>query len=68
MPIITTFERIQMSSEEPIFSTDLAGIIVGETAISDVQGEIGLLSYRGVDINDMIGVPFLHVVWIVFIR
>ena len=47
-----------MPSEEPIFSTDLAGIIVGETTISDVQGEIGLLSYRGIDINDMVGVPF----------
>ena len=54
-----------MPSEEPIFSTDLAGIIVGETTISDVQGEIGLLSYRGIDINDMVGVPFLHVVWMV---
>ncbi|MEZ5502729.1 MAG: citrate/2-methylcitrate synthase [Halioglobus sp.] len=54
-----------MSTEEPVFSSDLAGIIVGETAISDVQGEIGLLSYRGFDINDMISVPFLHVVWMV---
>ncbi|MDE0931971.1 MAG: citrate/2-methylcitrate synthase, partial [Halioglobus sp.] len=54
-----------MPSEDPVFSTDLAGIIVGETTISDVQGEIGLLSYRGIDINDMVGVPFLHVVWMV---
>ena len=54
-----------MFSEESIFSTDLAGIIVGETAISDVQGEVGLLSYRGIDINEMVGVPFLHVVWMV---
>ncbi|MCB1844646.1 MAG: citrate/2-methylcitrate synthase, partial [Halioglobus sp.] len=52
-----------MSTPEPVFSADLAGIIVGETAISDVQGDKGLLSYRGVDINDMISVPFLHVVW-----
>jgi citrate synthase len=52
-------------SEKPVFSTDLAGIIVGETAISNVQGDIGLLSYRGFDINDLIGVPFLHVVWMV---
>jgi len=54
-----------MTSQEPIYSTDLAGIIVGETAISDVQGDIGLLSYRGTDIKDLIGVPFLHVVWMV---
>ena len=49
-----------MTSQEPIYSSDLAGIIVGETAISDVQGDIGLLSYRGTDIKDLIGVPFLH--------
>jgi citrate synthase len=30
-----------------------------------VQGDIGLLSYRGIDVNDMVGVPFLHVVWMV---
>jgi len=54
-----------MSAEESIYSTDLAGITVGETAISDVQGDIGLLSYRGIDIKDLVGVPFLHVVWMV---
>jgi citrate synthase len=54
-----------MSSDTPIVSHDLAGIIVGETAISDVQGEIGLLSYRGIDIKDLVDVPFLHVVWMV---
>ena len=45
-----------MSSEETIYSNDLAGIVVGETAISDVQGEQGLLSYRGIDINDLVQV------------
>ncbi len=54
-----------MSANETPFSTDLAGVIVGETAISDVQGDTGLLSYRGIDINELIGVPFLHVVWLV---
>ena len=54
-----------MSSEESIFSSDLAGIIVGETAISDVQGEAGVLSYRGIEITEMIGTPFLHSVWMV---
>ena len=52
-------------SEETIYSNDLAGVIVGETAISNVQGDIGLLSYRGFDINELVGVPFLHVVWMV---
>lgn len=54
-----------MTTEQTVFSNDLAGIVVGETAISDVQGDIGLLSYRGIDVNDLIGVPFLHVVWMV---
>ncbi len=48
-----------------LHSNDLAGVVVGETAISDVQGEVGLLSYRGIDIKDLVGVPFLHVVWMV---
>lgn len=52
-------------SDETFFSSDLAGVVVGETAISDVQGDIGLLNYRGFDINDLVGVPFLHVVWMV---
>ena len=54
-----------MISEQPIYSSDLAGIVVGDTAISDVQGEQGLLSYRGRDINELVDVPFLHVVWMV---
>jgi citrate synthase len=54
-----------MTSEQPIYSNDLAGIVVGDTAISDVQGERGLLSYRGHDINALVDVPFLHVVWMV---
>lgn len=54
-----------MSDAEAVFSNDLAGIIVGETAISDVQGDIGLLSYRGIDINDLVESSFLHVAWLV---
>jgi citrate synthase len=54
-----------MTTEQSVFSNDLAGVVVGETAISDVQGDIGLLSYRGIDVNDLVGVPFLHVVWMV---
>ncbi|MEH6515432.1 MAG: citrate/2-methylcitrate synthase [Halioglobus sp.] len=54
-----------MSSDQEIFSKDLAGIVVGETAISDVQGEQGVLSYRGTDINDLVDEPFNRVVWLV---
>lgn len=54
-----------MATDTPIRSDDLDGIIVGETAISDVQGDTGLLSYRGFDINELVDVPFLHVVWMV---
>ncbi|MEP5569116.1 MAG: citrate/2-methylcitrate synthase [Halioglobus sp.] len=54
-----------MSDNQSVFSNDLAGVVVGETAISDVKGESGLLSYRGIDINDLVGVPFLHVAWLV---
>ncbi len=54
-----------MSKTQSVFSYDLAGIVVGETSISDVKGDKGLLSYRGIDINDLIGVPFLHVAWMV---
>ena len=54
-----------MSREQTVFSSDLAGIVVGETAISDVQGDKGLLSYRGVDITALVGQPFPRVVWLV---
>ncbi len=54
-----------MSNTQSVSSFDLAGVIVGETTISDVQGDVGLLSYRGIDINDLVGVPFLHVAWLV---
>jgi citrate synthase len=55
----------KMTQENPIYSTDLAGVVVGETAISDVQGDTGVLSYRGIDINDLVDAPYLHVVWLV---
>ena len=41
-----------MSDTQSVFSYDLAGVVVGETAVYDVQGDTGLLSYRGIDIND----------------
>ncbi|MDX1733865.1 MAG: citrate/2-methylcitrate synthase [Halioglobus sp.] len=54
-----------MAEQTPVRSDDLDGVIVGETAISDVQGDAGLLSYRGFDINELVDVPILHVVWMV---
>lgn len=54
-----------MSAQQEIYSSDLAGVVVGETAISDVQGDIGLLSYRGIDIKILANKPFEHVVWLV---
>ncbi|MEM1112231.1 MAG: citrate/2-methylcitrate synthase [Pseudomonadota bacterium] len=54
-----------MSVAQTIYSNDLAGVVVGDTAISDVQGEAGLLSYRGIDINELVGKPYAHVAWLV---
>jgi citrate synthase len=52
-------------SATTVFSRDLAGIEVGETQISDVRGEAGLLSYRGYPIASLAGKPFWQVVWLV---
>ena len=51
-----------MSAEQAVFSTDLAGIVVGETSISDVRGDVGQLTYRGIDIKELVDKPFLQVV------
>lgn len=56
-----------MSQDQTIYSRDLAGVVVGETAISDVQGDHGKLSYRGVDITELVGLPFPRVVWLVVV-
>ena len=45
----------------------LEGIVVAETAISDVEGGIGRLSYRGVDINDLVHRPYLDVVYLLLL-
>ena len=54
-----------MTIENDIFSVDLAGVIVGETSISDVQGEAGILSYRDIAITELVDKPFQEVVWLV---
>lgn len=52
------------AQKHEIHSSDLAGVVVGETAISDVQGERGLLSYRGHAIESIAHRPFLQVAWL----
>jgi len=49
---------------QAVFSIDLAGIQVGETGISNVDGERGQLSYRGIPIGLLIDRPFMQVVWL----
>ncbi len=41
------------STSETTVSKGLAGIVAGQTALSLVEGDIGRLSYRGIDINDL---------------
>ena len=41
----------------------LEGVVVGATAISDVDGEQGKLSYRDHDIAELVDKPFLQVAW-----
>ena len=42
----------------------LEGLVVGNTAISNVEGEQGRLTYRGLDIAELAQRPFLQVVWL----
>jgi citrate synthase len=42
----------------------LEGILVGTTAISNVEGDSGRLSYRGEDIASLVERPLLQVVWL----
>ncbi|MCX2979367.1 citrate/2-methylcitrate synthase [Halieaceae bacterium IMCC14734] len=48
----------------PTIDTGLEGVVVGSTAISHVEGELGRLSYRGYDIADLAERSFLQVVWL----
>lgn len=43
----------------------LEGVYVDTTAISNVEGEIGRLSYRGYSIEELIGLDYPAVVWLV---
>ena len=42
----------------------LDGVVVGETAISHVEGDIGRLSYRGRVIEDIVGMDYLEVAYL----
>jgi citrate synthase len=44
--------------------TGLEGVVVGATEISQVEGEIGRLSYRGHDIATLCRRPFPQVIWL----
>ena len=43
----------------------LEGVVVGETSISHVEGDLGRLSYRGVVIEDIVHMPYLQAVYLV---
>ena len=45
----------------------LEGVVVAETAISNVEGELGRLSYRGIDINVLVTKPYLQVVFLLLL-
>ncbi len=47
------------------YSPGLEGVVAGVTAISNVEGDIGRLSYRGYDINELVTLPYLSVMWLV---
>jgi citrate synthase len=47
------------------YSNGLEGVIAGETAISHVEGELGRLSYRGVDIRELVEQDYSDVVSLV---
>lgn len=43
----------------------LEGVVVGETSISHVEGDIGRLSYRGRVIEDVVDMPYLEAMYLV---
>lgn len=47
------------------YSKGLEGVIAGETAISDVEGDIGRLSYRGYAIEELVREDYATVMWLV---
>ena len=55
-----------MSDDTISVDRGLEGVEVGETAISLVDGDNGILSYRGVNVDDLVTRPFSEVAaWVV---
>ena len=46
------------------YAKGLEGVIAGETAISNVEGDVGRLSYRGYDIMDLATLEYETVMWL----
>lgn len=42
-----------MSDQKPVQAKGLEGVVVGSSALSNVEGDIGRLSYRGYNIDDL---------------
>lgn len=47
------------------YSRGLEGVIADQTAISDVEGDIGRLSYRGYAIEELVALDYEAVMWLV---
>ena len=47
------------------YSKGLEGVIAAETAISNVEGDIGRLTYRGYRIEDLVQKQYEEVIWLV---
>jgi|TARA_Y100000310_G_scaffold337839_1_gene425942 citrate synthase len=47
------------------YSKGLQGVVVDETRISNVEGEIGRLTYRGYPIEELVKLPYERVIWLV---
>jgi len=48
-----------------VYSKGLEGVIVDETAVSNVEGDIGRLTYRGYPIESLVKKDYLTVMWLV---
>lgn len=46
-------ENILADMASTVVNPGLEGIVVGDTVLSNVEGEVGRLTYRGYDINDL---------------
>jgi citrate synthase len=47
------------------FSKGLEGVVVDETSVSNVEGDIGRLTYRGYAIEALVAEDYIAVVWLV---